>query len=57
MYSIKVINGSGNWRPYFARVYREDGTYVGQTGQCKSPGRARDAARALIDADSAVVST
>ena len=50
-YTVKIESWGGNYRPYRAKVYRQDGSYVGMTGGCTSPGRARDAARALIDAD------
>lgn len=52
----------GAVRPYRARVYFggvlsadgrtvEGGRYVGTTGGCTSPGRAKEAARVLIAAD------
>lgn len=61
-YLIISQNWSGAVRPYRARVYFggvlsadgrtvEGGRYVGTTGGCTSPGRAKEAARVLIAAD------
>lgn len=38
--TVKVESWDGNYRPYRAKVYRADGSYVGTTGACSTPSRA-----------------
>ena len=53
MYTVKIENWSGSQRPYRAKVYRADGSFVGTTGGCSSPGRAKDAAAQIVASDKA----
>lgn len=53
-YTVTVENASGNRRPYQAIVRRADGSFVGRTGYCSSPGRAKEAAAAMVASDKAM---